>query len=177
MAALKTALKAGCGSSGRTSRCRRCGYGRQGRGRGLLQDGPRWRHRRPMMAHEIKLPGHREGLHAVVCGQGCRPAGRRGARSRRHRWQGASWEPPPAGVEIMKEGGSFNWRRYEVPVPAAELGDATKITLFIYHDQAGQGSLCDRCGDAHGEGCARTGGRALGAQGCRARGQRRQSHR
>jgi hypothetical protein len=44
-------------------------------------------------------------------------------------------------VDVMKEGGSFPWRKYEVSIPAAELGGAGMITLFFYDDQPGQGSL------------------------------------
>ncbi len=44
-------------------------------------------------------------------------------------------------VDIMSEGGTFPWRKYETTVRSSNLGGAGKITLFFYHDKIGEGSL------------------------------------
>lgn len=52
-------------------------------------------------------------------------------------WLGAS----EGKADVVRTGGSFAWKQFSIPIAAAIVGEATKLTLFFYDDQIGQGSV------------------------------------
>lgn len=43
------------------------------------------------------------------------------------------------GGDLVRTGGTQDWKPYKFLVPASALGDAANVTLFLYHDQVGAG--------------------------------------
>ncbi len=54
-----------------------------------------------------------------------------------HGWYGSA----TGEVELVQTGGTHAWRTYAVPIAASALGNAKKVTIFIYHGQPSRGSL------------------------------------
>jgi hypothetical protein len=54
-----------------------------------------------------------------------------------HGWLGAA----TGRFEVIKTAGTHDWKRFEVPLPAKALDGVKKITIFIYDDKIGQGTL------------------------------------
>lgn len=43
--------------------------------------------------------------------------------------------------DLVRTGGTFDWKTYKFPVTAKEVGDAKKIVLFFYDDAMGSGTI------------------------------------
>jgi hypothetical protein len=45
------------------------------------------------------------------------------------------------GGDLVRTGGTQDWKAYEFAVPASAIGDASNVTLFFYHEQVGTGTI------------------------------------
>lgn len=45
------------------------------------------------------------------------------------------------GGDLVRAGGTQDWKPYKFLVPASALGDASNVTFFLYHDQVGAGTV------------------------------------
>lgn len=55
---------------------------------------------------------------------------------------GRGWYGSDTGqFELVQTGGTHAWRTYTVPLVASRLGNATKLTIFIYHAAPSRGAL------------------------------------
>jgi hypothetical protein len=56
--------------------------------------------------------------------------------------EGKGWLGSSTGhFELVKLGGTHDWKQYQVPIHAADVGDSKKLTLFFYDDRMEQGTL------------------------------------
>ncbi|HKU95441.1 MAG TPA: hypothetical protein VJR58_09200 [Vineibacter sp.] len=55
---------------------------------------------------------------------------------------GRGWYGSDTGqIELVQTGGTHGWQAYTVPMAASRLGNATKVTIFIYHAMPSRGTL------------------------------------
>jgi hypothetical protein len=56
--------------------------------------------------------------------------------------EGKGWLGSSTGhFELVKLGGTHDWKQYQVPIHAADIGDSTKLTLFFYDEHMEQGAF------------------------------------
>lgn len=56
--------------------------------------------------------------------------------------EGKGWFGSSEGKsDVVKTGGTQDWKTYQIPISADAMGDAPKLTLFFYHDQVNQGVI------------------------------------
>ncbi|MEX2451513.1 MAG: hypothetical protein WD407_11710 [Rhodospirillales bacterium] len=102
----------------------------------LHQDG---KEHQLFMAKEIKIDPGRDYDLAIALKPRAMPEG--AARVRVLIDESAWYGRKTGRIDVVETGGTHDWKTYTVPLPVSALGDARKLTIFVYHDKPEEGAL------------------------------------